>query len=91
MEAPGKVKENATMTTTITHNSGSRILLTLPIPSFKSLLRMNHAINQIANTDPSTAGTMVNSPDIEVVECRTLLVKNKSGFDPHAFVKLRNM
>ena len=35
------------MTTTIPQSNGSKILLTLPIPSFKSLLMMNHAKNQI--------------------------------------------
>ena len=34
---------------------------------------------------------MVNIPDIESVACKTLFAKYKSGFAPHAFVKLKNM
>ena len=79
------------MITTIPQSNGSKILLTFPIPSFKSLLIMNHAKNQITNTDAKTVGTIVNSPDMESVACNTLFVKNKSGFVPHAFVKLKNM
>ena len=91
MDAPGSVKENATITTTIAQSNGRRILLTFPIPSFKSLLIMNHAKNQITNTDASTVGTIVNSPDIESVACNTLFVKYKSGFAPHAFVRLKTI
>ena len=67
IDAPGSVKENATMPTTIAQSKGSKILLTLPIPSFKSLLIMNHAKNHITNTDAKTVGTIVNIPDIESV------------------------
>ena len=52
---------------------------------------INHAINQMANTEARTTGTIVKNPDIESVECNTELVKYRSGFDPHAFVKLRNI
>ena len=37
------------------------------------------------------ARAIVNNPDIEFVECKTLFVKYKSGFAPHAFVKLKTM
>ena len=91
IDAPGSVKENATIPTTIKQRTGNKTLLTLPIPSFKSLLIINHAINQIANTDANTIGTILNIPDIESVACKTLFAKNKSGFAPQAFVKLRTI
>ena len=52
---------------------------------------MNHAKNQITNTDASTPGTILNIPDIASVDCRTLFAKNKSGFAPHAFVILKTI
>ena len=82
---------NATIPTTIKQSNGSKILLTFPIPSFKSLLMINHAINHIAKTDARTVGTRVNIPDIESVACNTLFEKYKSGFDPHALVILKTI
>ena len=41
------------------------------------------------NTETSTLGTIVNIPETESVACNTLFEKYKSGFAPHAFVKLK--
>ena len=68
---------------------GNRILLTFPIPSFNFLLIINQDINQIVIMEINTPGTRVNMPLMESVDCKTLFAKNKSGFDPHAFVKLK--
>ena len=45
----------------------------------------------IMNTETSTLGTIVNIPEMESVACNTLFEKYKSGFAPHAFVKLRTI
>ena len=74
---------------TIASKTGNNILLTLPIPSFKSFWTMNHELNQIRRIDMKTHGTMVVIPERESDACKTLTVKNKSGFAPHALVKLK--
>ena len=77
------------MMTTIKQRIGNKILLTLPIPSFKSFCTINHPTAQIASTDRKTHGTIVKMPERESDACNTLFEKNKSGFEPHALVKLK--
>jgi len=50
---------------------------------------MNHELNQTRRTDMKTHGTMVKIPERESEACKTLTVKNKSGFAPHALVRLK--
>ena len=89
MDAPGSVREYTTNITTITQSMGSKILLTFPIPSFKSALIMAHTASQMITMDTKTFGTIVNIPDIESDACKTFCEKYKSGFGPHALVKLK--
>ena len=70
---------------------------TVPSATLRSAIQQNFlttittALNEIANTDIRTVGTIVNIPDMESVACKTLFVKYKSGFAPHAFVKLKHI
>ena len=69
--------------------TGNIILLTVPIPEFKSLLLISHNVSHITKIEIRTPGTMVKIPEMESVELSTLFEKNKSGFAPQAFVKLK--
>ena len=60
--APGKVKENATITIMIINNKGTRILLTFPSPSSRSLWEMYQIIPQLASIAAPMTGMKLVIP-----------------------------
>ena len=87
--APGKVNENATITIIIIKSKGTRILLTFPSPSSKSLWEMNHIIAQPISIEMAMTGMKLVIELTDSLDCSKVVAKYAFGSAPHPLKKLK--